>query len=88
MGFAGVSLSNSGLVIADGQNLYNYNWNLVYGDVIGLGITKESNKFNERRAWVSKNGILLNLPPNDELDKWLATVNITAEERQKFMLAK
>jgi hypothetical protein len=61
----GVTISTSGCVVANGENLYNYNWALDYGDVIGIGLTQENDKFNERRAWVSKNGILLNLPPYD-----------------------
>lgn len=88
VGYVGVSLSTSGFVVANGENVYNYNWNLDYGDVIGIGITKESDKFNERRAWISKNGVLLNFPPFDEMDKWLATVEITAEEREKFNVSK
>lgn len=88
VGTVGVSLSTSGLVFANGENVYNYNWNLNYGDVIGIGITKESEKFNERRAWISKNGVLLNFPPFDEMDKWLATVEISAEEREKFNVGK
>lgn len=63
VGTVGVSLSSSGFVAANGENIYNYNWELDYGDVIGLGITPESDKFNERRAWISKNGLLLNYPP-------------------------
>lgn len=74
VGTVGVSLSTSGSVVANGESLYNYNWSLAYGDVIGLGVTKESDMFNERRAWVSRNGVLLNFPPLDEMDKWLATV--------------
>ena len=74
IGNSGVSLSTSGFVVSNGENVYNYNWNLDYGDVIGIGLTKESPKFNERRAWISKNGVLLNAPPADEMDKWLATV--------------
>ena len=49
--------------------------------MIGIGLTKETDKFNERRAWISKNGVLLNSPPADEMDKWLATVEISAKER-------
>lgn len=88
VGSAGVSLSTSGQVVADGQNVFNYNWKLDYGDVIGLGITKEHSKFNERRAWISKNGILLNSPPYDEMDKWVATLDISAEEREKLNVDK
>ena len=66
VGTVGVSLSTSGFVVANGENVYNDNWNLDYGDVIGIGLTKEDpDKFNERRTWISKNGILLNLPPFD-----------------------
>ena len=45
--------------------MFNYNWSLNYGDVIGIGITKEGSNFSERRAWISKNGMLLNTPPED-----------------------
>lgn len=75
-------------MVTKGENIYNYNWSLDYGDVIGLAITKENDKFNERRAWISKNGVLLNIPPHNEMDKWLATVNITADEREKFDIGK
>ena len=74
MGMSGVSLSTSGFVVAGGENIYKYGWMLDYGDVIGVGLTKESDNFNERRAWVSKNGVLNNRPPAEEMDKWLATV--------------
>ncbi len=70
--------------MAQGENIYNYNWSLSFGDVIGIGITQESEKFNERRAWISKNGLLLNYPPANEMDKWLATVDITADEREEY----
>jgi hypothetical protein len=74
-------VTNSGYVQAEGENIYNYSWILAYGDVFGIGLTKENSKFNERRAWISKNGLLLNYPPNDEMDRWLATVEISAEQK-------
>ena len=40
IGHTGVSLSTNGFVVANGENIYNYNWNLDYGDVIGIGLTK------------------------------------------------
>lgn len=74
VGSVGVGITNNGFVQAEGENIYNYSWNLAFGDVFGVGITRESSKFSERRAWISKNGVLLNYPPNDEMDKWLATI--------------
>jgi hypothetical protein len=59
---------------------------LAFGDVFGIGLTKENSKFSERRAWISKNGVLLNFPPNDEMDKWLATIEISVEEKNEYNL--
>ena len=88
MGMSGLSLSSTGFVVASGENIYKYGWVLKYGDVIGAGLTRESDKFNERRGWVSKNGVLMNRPPAEEMDKWLATIEISAEEREKFDMNK
>ena len=63
MASSGVALSNNGLVQSEGDTVFNYSWGLAYGDVIGIGITKETSKFSERRVWISKNGMLLNTPP-------------------------
>lgn len=71
-------------MIALGENVYNYGFTLQFGDVIGIGLTKENDKFNERRAWITKNGILLNRPPSNELGKWLATVEIKDSEREEY----
>ena len=43
---------------------HDYNWDLSYGDVIGLGLTENN---GEIRGWVSKNGKLLNPPSEDEV---------------------
>lgn len=58
----------------------------MYGDVFGIGLTRENSKFSERRAWISKNGVLLNYPPNDEMDRWLATIEISAEQKAEYNL--
>lgn len=41
-GVLGVGLTTSGFVQVDRANVYNYGWRLAYGDVIGIGITKEN----------------------------------------------
>jgi len=79
IGSSGVGVTTAGFVQSEGENIYNYSWLLAYGDVIGIGLSRENSKFNERRAWISKNGVLLNSPPLDEMDKWIATIEISAE---------
>ena len=39
IGNSGVGLTNAGYVQAEGENLYNYGWSLIYGDVFGIGLT-------------------------------------------------
>ena len=58
-------MNSTGFVMSEGVNIFNYGWKLAYGDVIGVGLTTETSKFDERRGWISKNGTLLNRPPAD-----------------------
>ena len=41
MGCVGVMLSTNGFIVALGENVYNYGWNLQFGDVIGIALTQE-----------------------------------------------
>ena len=41
MGSVGVMLSTHGFIVALGENVYNYGWNLQFGDVIGIALTQE-----------------------------------------------
>lgn len=40
IGNSGVGVTNSGYIQAEGENIYNYSWILVYGDVFGIGLTR------------------------------------------------
>jgi hypothetical protein len=62
----GLSVNTDGNVVLYGENKFPYRWSLDYGDMIGLGITSNN---NEKRAWVTKNGVILNPPNREEMLK-------------------
>lgn len=62
----GLSVNTDGNVVMYGENKFPYRWSLDYGDMIGLGITSNN---NEKRGWVTKNGVILNPPNREEMLK-------------------
>jgi hypothetical protein len=56
--------SNSGIVEYGNKELYNYNFKLVYGETLGIGM-----RWSDGRIWLTQNGKFLNPPPKAELQK-------------------
>lgn len=59
--------------------MFNFKWELEFGDVIGIGITEK-----EKRVWISKNGKLLNPPNGEEIMKNLNIENEEIREKGDF----
>ena len=55
--------------------------------MIGIGITVEGKKvMTERRGWISINGKLKNPPTSEEVNKWISSIKISAEEKNNYDL--
>lgn len=65
IGSAAIGFSSLGNIQNNGILVYNYELNAGYGDVIGIGITKE-----DQRVWFTYNGVLLNEPTSLEQERW------------------
>ena len=64
----GVSVKTNGEVIANGIKVNTYDWNVGYGDILGIGLTKHD---SSRRVWITKNGVIMNPPSQEEMAKMI-----------------
>lgn len=68
----GVSVRTDGTTVIYGNNQINFQWKIQYGDTIGIGLTKHE---GGRRVWITRNGIIQNLPSEEERIKFIDVQN-------------
>ena len=68
----GVSVRTDGTTVIYGNNQINFQWKIQYGDTIGIGLTKHE---GGRRVWITRNGIIQNLPSEEERIKFIEVQN-------------